>query len=181
LDAQGLDLVRDKGASLVWCPSSNHFLLGRTLGAEALQAGIPIALGSDSALTAAGDLLDELQIARACGREPDELYRMVTEIPARMLRLPATKDQAVFRDKGGKPSETLLSGDPPEMVIVKGKIKLIAPHLAERMKPMPARYARLILEGRPEVQVAADIANLYKQAQRALGEVHLAGRRVHSS
>jgi hypothetical protein len=98
-----------------------------------------------------------------------------------MLRLPATKDQAVFRDKGGKPSETLLSGDPPEMVIVKDKIKLIAPHLAERMKPMPARYARLILEGRPEVQVAADIADLYKQAQRALGEVHLAGRRVHSS
>lgn len=31
LGRQGLQLAREKGASLVWCPSSNIFILGRTL------------------------------------------------------------------------------------------------------------------------------------------------------
>ena len=65
LDKKGLALARKCGCSLVWCPSSNLFLLGKTLDASVLRSGLPIALGSDSALTADGDLLDELQVGRA--------------------------------------------------------------------------------------------------------------------
>src|SRR4029077_7171838 len=64
LDAAGLRLAKERGASIVWCPSSNLFLFGRTLEKRALESGLPIALGSDSALTADGDLLDEIKAAR---------------------------------------------------------------------------------------------------------------------
>jgi cytosine/adenosine deaminase-related metal-dependent hydrolase len=78
------------GAGLVWCPSSNLFLLGQTavVGAFA-EAGL-LALGSDSRLTADGDMLDEIKAASATGQiTPEQLFRAVTTDAARLLRLKA--------------------------------------------------------------------------------------------
>jgi cytosine/adenosine deaminase-related metal-dependent hydrolase len=63
LAAQDWELVRHRGARLVWCPSSNLFMLGKTLDLSLLPADLDVALGSDSPLTAAGDLLDEMRFA----------------------------------------------------------------------------------------------------------------------
>jgi cytosine/adenosine deaminase-related metal-dependent hydrolase len=177
LNAAGLALARKKRASIVWCPSSNLFLLGKTLAEKVRRSGIAVALGSDSAVTADGDLLDELRVAHACGASPAELYRMVTEIPARMLRLEDhAHDLAIFRDTGATPAETLLASKGPEMVIVGGKIKLIAPGLAKRL--VGWRFSRLKVEGRKAVMVDADVPALYRRAHRVLRKVSLAGRRV---
>jgi hypothetical protein len=54
---------------LVWCPTTNGYLLGKTLDAQRwIDAGGMLLLGSDSRLTADGDLLDEMA---AAGREID--------------------------------------------------------------------------------------------------------------
>lgn len=58
---------RASGAALVWCPTSNLFLLGCTASRELLGEGLDVLLGSDSLLTGEGDLLDELQVARSLG------------------------------------------------------------------------------------------------------------------
>jgi cytosine/adenosine deaminase-related metal-dependent hydrolase len=174
LGKEGLALAKRRKASLVWCPSSNEFLLGSTLDAKVRHSGIDIALGSDSAVTAAGDLLDELRVAREQGAKPEELYRMVTEIPARMLRLreyPA--DFAIFRDHGITPAETLLAGRGPEMVILAGRVKLVSPSIAT-----PARFKRLKVSGRKAVLVDADVPALHARASRVVGSVRLAGHRV---
>ena len=177
LDAAGIELARRKGASIVWCPSSNRFLLNATLRANVLASGIPVALGSDSALTAAGDLLDEMRVARDCGADPETLYRMVTEIPARMLRLrPDPRDLAVFRDTGRGPAETLLSGERPQLVLLRGRVKLISPDLAQRLGGPWERLQPLSLEGLETVLVDADVRSLYRRAARVLGAVKLAGR-----
>jgi len=63
LTKQDWELVRHRGARLVWCPSSNLFTLGKTLDLSLLPADLDVALGSDSPLTAAGDLLDEIRFA----------------------------------------------------------------------------------------------------------------------
>ncbi len=53
---------RTKG--LVWCPSTNFYLLGRTANVEQWVAnGGKLFLGSDSRLTADGDWLDEWHVA----------------------------------------------------------------------------------------------------------------------
>jgi len=67
MDSDGIARFRASGAALVWCPSSNLFLFGRTAPAALLDDGIDVLLGSDSLLTGAGDLLDELACARAIG------------------------------------------------------------------------------------------------------------------
>src|SRR5262249_52643553 len=67
IDADGFGRIAASGAGLVWCPASNVFLFGRTAGIRPLVDAdggrAAIALGSDSRLTGAGDLLDELRDA----------------------------------------------------------------------------------------------------------------------
>ena len=54
---EGWRLIRESGASVVWCPRSNCFTLGRTLSPDVIASGVPITLGTDSPLTAEGDFL----------------------------------------------------------------------------------------------------------------------------
>ncbi|MBV8854201.1 MAG: amidohydrolase family protein, partial [Sinobacteraceae bacterium] len=85
--AQRARLVQ-AGAGLIWCPSSNESLFGRTAEVDELAACGRVALGTDSRLSGARDLLEELQIARRCCLlQEDELEQLVTTAGARLLRL----------------------------------------------------------------------------------------------
>ncbi|MGD0548589.1 MAG: methyltransferase type 11, partial [Terracidiphilus sp.] len=80
--------LRAAGVWIIWCPTSNLHILGHTLARELLLSYPSIALGSDSPLSAAGDLLDEVQVAQELLDLPsDLLYRMVTTRATRLLRL----------------------------------------------------------------------------------------------
>lgn len=79
-------------AGMVWSPLSNLLLYGQTADvAAAKAAGLPIALGSDWSPSGSKNLLGELKIARIISNQhggiftPEELARMVTSAPARML------------------------------------------------------------------------------------------------
>jgi cytosine/adenosine deaminase-related metal-dependent hydrolase len=86
----GIARLRRSGAAVTWCPSSNLFLFGRSAPPALLAPGIDVLLGSDSLLTAAGDLLDELRLARRLGLLSDvRLETAVGETAARRLGLPA--------------------------------------------------------------------------------------------
>ena len=67
VDARGIQRLRSAEAAVVWCPTSNRFLFGRTAPAGLLAPGIDVVLGSDSLLTAEGSLLRELHVARGLG------------------------------------------------------------------------------------------------------------------
>ena len=111
--------LRAAGAWIVWCPTSNLHILGRTLARDLVLSYPKIALGSDSPISAAGDLLDELQAARSLFDMPaDLLYQMVTGRAARLLRLSAAEGAVaeggqanllILRDTGRTPCESLAS------------------------------------------------------------------------
>lgn len=75
VDDAGIALLRRAGAAIVWCPSSNRSLFGRTAPAELLAPGVDVLLGSDSLLTADGSLLDELRLARSLNVVSEERLR----------------------------------------------------------------------------------------------------------
>jgi len=58
---------------IVWCPTSNAFLYGRTAPPDLLTSGVPVLLGSDSLLSGGGTLLHELRAARSLGYVPDQV------------------------------------------------------------------------------------------------------------
>jgi cytosine/adenosine deaminase-related metal-dependent hydrolase len=136
LDAKGWRLLRRLKASVITCPVSNLFTLGRTLGRSAFSRGVTIALGTDSGLTAPGDLLDALRAARSVWKlSAARLYRMVLSDAAKVLRSRngegeiregGVADLIMVRDVGLSPAETLLDLRRVEMVIVGGKVKMVS-------------------------------------------------------
>jgi cytosine/adenosine deaminase-related metal-dependent hydrolase len=76
------------GAGLVWCPSSNLNLFGKTAEVADLIVAGRVALGTDSRLSGARDLLEELRIASQISRLDDRaLESLVTRNSADLLRL----------------------------------------------------------------------------------------------
>jgi cytosine/adenosine deaminase-related metal-dependent hydrolase len=179
ITAAGLALMRRRRASLVWCPTSNLAMLGRTVSRTVLRSGIPMALATDSALSAPVDLLDELAVARKY-LPPGRLYEMVTSGPARILRLRRSRgDWIAVRTQARTPVEALFDGA-IALVVVAGRIKLISPDLARQLpSPVRRRFQLLRIENRPPVLVDADIRRLRRGAAKHLGdELRLAGKRV---
>jgi cytosine/adenosine deaminase-related metal-dependent hydrolase len=168
LTPEGIDLLLRRGAAVIWCPSSNLGMLGRTLSRTVLRSGLPIALATDSALSAPVDLLDELAVARRY-LPAARLQEMVTTVPAKILRLPTRKDDWIVR-----------RGDHVSLVVVAGRIRLISPELAEQLPHAERRrFQSLHVEGRPRVLVDADIRKLRRAAAKHLGEdLRLAGKRL---
>lgn len=86
----GEDVIA-RGTSLVWCPSSNHFLFGATADVRRFDDAGKLALGTDSRLSGDGDLLDELRSASATRQlSAESLVRTVTSGAAEVLRLPGS-------------------------------------------------------------------------------------------
>jgi hypothetical protein len=95
------------GAGVVWCPSSNLSMLGRTITPRRLrilfEAGC-LALGTDSRLTGARDLLAELQVAQAHSDfSPRELLQLVTGHARRLLRIATADDYIIVREHPAGP------------------------------------------------------------------------------
>lgn len=85
LDTHQIHQLADAGCRLVWSPQSNLRLYGETtLAGEALEAGMPVALGADWLPSGSLSLLHEMKVARR------ELARQGHPMPAADLVAMAT-------------------------------------------------------------------------------------------
>ena len=194
LDGDSLALVERSGASIIWCPSSSLFTLGKAPPGRLLESSIPMALGTDSAITTEGSVLDELVVAsRLTGLSNDILYTLVTEQAARVLRLRdgegtlrqgGTADLVAIPDAGGSPADALMktNNDDLGMVMTGGEIKMLLPSFAGRV---PEDYTRslspITVERQGSFLVDVDLPGLFAATQAALGQsdpIQLAGRSV---
>ena len=191
MDSHGRDLFRASRAGLVWCPTSNIFLFGRTFSAAEIRGFPRVALGSDSPLTAAGDLLDEVSSARRLlDASPVDLYHYVTQQAANILalrngegtvRVGAIADLIAVRDTGLTPAETLaqLSCHDIELILLAGRVQLASQKMKERL---PAQLydglQTLTIEGTTR-WVRAPLDSLFAATTPHLGrDVRLGGKRV---
>lgn len=189
LDQPDLQRLRRWRTSLVWCPSSNLFTCGQTLAADVLHAGLRVALGTDSALTAQVDLIDEIAVAQRTHQLAlDDLFEMVTSRSACILRLTdgegtiregGTADLVVVEDRGHTPAEALHQLR-PEMVIVHGNVRLVSPRLRDAVQDSDdSRWTFLSVEGKGDWYTDVNLPALHQETVRALGtEYRLAGRRI---
>jgi len=187
LKTEDLPLLRSRGASLIWCPSSNCFTLGRTVSKQILDSGIPISLGTDSALTAEGDLIDELLVASR-SVDPPRLYAMVTDTASRILHLSSGEgsirdggiaDLLVVANHGQTPADALLTLR-PELVLLGGRVQLISESMAHRFGlPRLSAFHQIEIEGRGRWLVPFDVGSLLRRTRQILaGDLLLAGRTV---
>ncbi|MGH7616131.1 MAG: amidohydrolase family protein [Gemmatimonadaceae bacterium] len=170
LTGADVDKMISRDASVIWCPSSNRAMLGRTLGPHFFAAVGRLALGTDSRLTGASDLLDELRCAAASSRlSARELLRIVTADAARVLRVhepriePGAPADCLILHATGDPYATLLGAQRSRIrAVVRGGSPMIAdpdfrdwfahagiPTCAARLDGRPKLVAEWI--ARPEV------------------------------
>lgn len=195
LSEAGIALLRERRASLIVCPSSNDFLFNRLPAVELLDGMENLSLGNDSPLTAEGDLLDEIKYGvRNCKIAPVKMYAMVTENPAKALRLRdregTVKEEGVgdliaVLDRGRSPADTLasLSMHDVEFVMIGGCVQLASETVWRRL-PRAARdgLEPLWVDGITR-WLRAPVDELLRQAEAALGEgsVRLGGRPLRSA
>jgi cytosine/adenosine deaminase-related metal-dependent hydrolase len=186
-----VSLINRRHAALILCPTSNQFLFHQSPSLAFIRSLDTAVLGSDSPLTAAGDLLDEMKFAReSIGIDANSIYAMVTSRAAQVLRLRrgegaikpgSLADMLVVRDEGLSPAETLaaLTSDQLELVIVGGRVQLAGPSLIDRLPSVLRQGLQLFqVDGRP-LWVRAPIDKLLAEAEAVLGsDLLLGGKRV---
>jgi cytosine/adenosine deaminase-related metal-dependent hydrolase len=192
IDREGVEFVRRRGASLIVCPSSNKFLFGRIPDISLLSGIEKIALGSDSPLTAEGDLLDEIRFAmRSCRVSALNAYEMVTTIPAAILRLgdaegsikeSGMSDLIAVRDTGQDPADRLetLSTNDVEFVMIGGSIQLASEAILERLPIVARRGLEPLSIDKTIRWLRAPVSTLLQKTEEVLGKgnVRLGGRNV---
>ena len=183
LDQPDLQLLRARQSALVWCPSSNVSTYGQTLCASALESDLNVILGTDSALTAPVDLIDEIEVAqRTHPLTTEDCFEMVTTRSARVLRLSdgegtiregGLADLVIVEDHGQSPAEALQQMR-PEMVMLRGKVRLVSPRLVDA-----GDWHAVNVEERGNWFTDVNLPALHEETVRALGpEYRLAGRRI---
>jgi cytosine/adenosine deaminase-related metal-dependent hydrolase/SAM-dependent methyltransferase len=192
LGEKGVALLHAARAGLIWCPSSNVFLFGRTLSRDEIRSISRVAIGSDSPLTAQGDLLDEVRFAREISElRADELYQWVTMRAAELLRLKngegslrigARADLIAVRDTGQAPADRLadLCYQDIELVLLGGRVHLAS---EEMVKRLPSRTVlglrRICVEGTVR-WIRAPLDWLFEQTKSHLGgNINLGGKQVN--
>ncbi len=95
LSAADIELIAAKRCSFVWSPTSTQRLFQTIPPIEKLlDAGVPLALGTDAAVSGAVTLFDELRVFRQIAEEhwpgrfsPAEILKLVTTVPASIFRV----------------------------------------------------------------------------------------------
>jgi len=140
LTREELGHVKDAGAKLVWSPQSNLRLYGETTrAADALDVGVPVALGADWLPSGSPTLLGEMKVARRSLAEQgraisdEALVKMVTEDAAaiaglgdKLGRIAAGRpaDLVVFERRHPGTYENVAEADPGwvELVMIGGDL-----------------------------------------------------------
>ena len=181
LVSESAALLNQRGASLIVCPTSNQYLFGCAPSKSLLSSIERLTLGSDSPITAAGDLLSEIHFVYSnIGLDPRDIYDMVTTHAAAILQLQEGEgyirkagraDLIAVRDQHMSPAETLarLSLDQIELVSLAGMPQLASHSLYERL-PQSLREGLHLLEvdGRRR-WVRAPLPDLFDSAEAILG------------
>ena len=149
-------------------------------------------MGSDSPLTSAGDLLDEITFARTqIGLDPSTLYDMVTGKSAEVLRLRngeghlrsnSGADLIAVRHRHLSPADTLaqLTFDQIELVIIAGRVQLASNLVFERLPLAMQEGLHPLHVDNHRRWIRAPIERLMIGAQKALGsELRLGGKKVN--
>ena len=188
---EAADLINRRHAAVILCPTSNEFLFGQSPSLALIRFFDTVVLGSDSPLTSAGDLLDEIRFTHSrIGLEAEPAYGMVTNLAADVLRLRqgegrlwpgSVADVAVVRDLGLTPAETLaqLTFDQIELVILGGRVQLAGSFLFERL-PAAWKEGLELLEVEGHARwLRAPVTELLASAETILGsDLRIGGKKV---
>ena len=181
-----LDLVKERGASCVWCGDSNMFMYNKTMDARKfLKKGINLCIGTDSSATGGETLLYEMKYDKMIYQRfydeelPDEtILKMVTVNPARAFHRKDlgrieegyTADLCLFRDRGGSPAGSVVHSHLRDvmLVVIDGTPVYGDADHAGVFDSLGVKYQRVVLDGVDKI-ITGDPVGLLRRISRAVG------------
>ncbi|HWP03629.1 MAG TPA: hypothetical protein VNL96_09245 [Gemmatimonadaceae bacterium] len=176
VDQHGISRLEDTNTAVVWCPTSNRFLFGRTAPEALLRSEVDVLIGTDALVSADGTMLAELREARRLGYLNDgRLRESVGATAARRLRIPLPT-----LAPGGRADVVFLRRPPFEanpadvaLVLVAGKPRLADEDLQElfTLCGIPFELLRLRFTkavAAPLATVAMQVFDQFPECQRIL-------------
>jgi cytosine/adenosine deaminase-related metal-dependent hydrolase len=132
-DIKDIELIAKKKCSVVWCPYTSNFVIGKSADIRAMLAsGINLCIGTDSSCSGSKNLLAELNYAQKLYNEyfhidisSSDLFNMVTCNPAKALMLENeigriadgfSADVAIIDRKSESPYNDILSSNPENII-----------------------------------------------------------------
>lgn len=135
INEQDIELFVRHKVSVIWCPSSNTYLFGKTAPVTSLEGRVAVALGTDSSLSGGISLFDELRVAQGLSSfSSQQLFEMVTAVPRRIFNLPfdagalqenGRADLFVVSAAGGDPYERLIGCNPGDIRLLMSRGRVL--------------------------------------------------------
>jgi 5-methylthioadenosine/S-adenosylhomocysteine deaminase len=180
-----MKLIKQKGASVVWCADSNVYMFNKTTNIKMLlDCGINVCIGTDSPMSGGLNLLYEMKFDKALygklyGKElPDaQLLKMVTTNPAKAFWLKQNghiregylADLVLFRDQGDAPASSVVKAELGDvmLVVINGKPVYGNAEYSPVFDKLGVSYKRITMEGVERV-IVGDPVGLLKRISRAV-------------
>jgi cytosine/adenosine deaminase-related metal-dependent hydrolase/ubiquinone/menaquinone biosynthesis C-methylase UbiE len=194
LNPKSVALLNRRRSALIVCPTSNQFLFHCAPSSTLIKSVNTVIIGSDSPLTSAGDLLNEISFAHnKIGLDSNTLYEMVTARSANVLRLRSGEghikpgsvaDLIAVRNRGLTPAETIaqLTFDQIELVMLAGRVQLANTSIYDRLpEPLKSGLQPLTIDGHLR-WLRAPVEDLLSEARKAVGrDLRLGGKKVDNA
>jgi 5-methylthioadenosine/S-adenosylhomocysteine deaminase len=183
---EDIELIKKRGASVVWCADSNMFMFNKTANVKKLlETGVNICIGTDSPMSGGLNLLYEMRYDKLVYKQlyknelSDELIvRMVTTNPSSAFRLKKNgsiktgniADLVLFYNKEKDPYGSVVSAELRDilLVIIDGKPFYGSPEYSELFDYVGIEYQEIVVDGVEKI-VFGDVIGLLKRISRAVG------------
>ncbi|HOO70468.1 MAG TPA: amidohydrolase family protein [Spirochaetota bacterium] len=181
-----MDLIKQRGASVVWCGDSNYFMYSKTANVNMLRKkGVNVCIGTDSPMSGGLNILHEMKFDKSLykklfgGELPDEeIVKMVTVNPAKafwlknhgMVREGYHADLTVFRNRGGSAASSVVSAELKDvlLVVIDGLPVYGEAAYAPVFKSLGVKYQEIVIDGVERI-IIGDVIGLLKRISRAVG------------
>ena len=183
---EDIDLIKDRGASVVWCADSNIFMYNKTTNIKyLLDSGVNVCIGTDSPMSGGQNLLYEMKFDRELYKKSyhkslseELIVKMVTVNPAKAFRLKNcghikpgyTADFAVFAQTKNDPYDSVVSAHLKDvlLVVIDGK-----PAYGDRIyksifDALKIKCQNVTVEGVEKV-IIGDLKGVIDRINRAVG------------
>jgi cytosine/adenosine deaminase-related metal-dependent hydrolase len=158
LSEQDINILIQQKIPLIWCPTSNHFLYHATSPIEKLFGKIPVALGTDSAISGGLSMFEEIRKARELKNlDMHDILNMATLVPASILKMNkgviapgAAADFLMFESTRLSPMETILQLSPTSIrCLVRNGIPIYGDvDLTKFFHDSKQRYSKIVVNDR---------------------------------
>lgn len=183
---EDIKLIKQKGASVVWCADSNMFMFNRTANVgKMLEMGVNVCIGTDSPMSGGINLLYEMKFDKMLFKKmyrkdiPNEMIlSMVTSNCAKAFKMKKNgqvksgnvADLAVFADRGRTPYESVVNAELKDvlLVVIDGRPVYGGAEYSSLFDSLRIDYQRLVVDGADKI-IAGDLRGLLQRIRKAVG------------